>query len=213
MIPLPCVFHLKDGTCFLIFLRFHADPFECPLLGTHAALPALHLYYESVRLPIRRTASSPSSGLSAASRRIELALPGSGINSSVARHGLRPRHVSIRSPCRVSLFRLQCYEPLGLRTTRVISGLNTFTCVVADFLLRSGFMQSVTVLNAEFRTELVVNLYSGWIVQLVNASLSWRTHNPSTQDLYTAPACTSPDISPLVYGGRQAPGLPRSCPA
>jgi len=48
---------------------------------------------------------------------------------------------------------------------------------VADFLLRSGFMQSVTVLHAEFRTEPVVNLYSGWIVQLVDASLTWRTHN------------------------------------
>jgi hypothetical protein len=65
---------------------------------------------------------------------------------------------------------------LGLRATRIISGLNTFTCVVADFLLRSGFMQSVTVLHAEFSTELVANLYSGWIVQLVDASLTWRTH-------------------------------------
>jgi len=41
---------------------------------------------------------------------------------------------------------------------------------VADFLLPSGFMQSVTVLHAEFRTELVVNLYSGWIAQLADAS-------------------------------------------
>jgi hypothetical protein len=47
---------------------------------------------------------------------------------------------------------------------------------VADFLLRSGFMQTVTVLHAEFSTELVVILYSGWIVQLVNASFAWRTH-------------------------------------
>jgi len=31
-------------------------------------------------------------------------------------------------------------------------------------------MQSVTVLHAEFRTELVVNLYSGWIAQLADAS-------------------------------------------
>jgi hypothetical protein len=99
-----------------------------------------------------------------------LALPGSGINSSVARHGLRPRHVSIHSPCRVSLSRLQKNETLGLRATRIISGLNTFTYVVADFLLRSGFMQTVTVLHAEFRTELVVNLYSGWIAQLAVAS-------------------------------------------
>jgi hypothetical protein len=115
-------------------------------------------------------------GLSTASRGFGLALPGSGINSSVARHGLRPRHVSICSPYRVSLFRLQENETLGLRATWIISGLNTFTCVVADFLLHSGFMQSVTVLHAKFRTELVVNLYSGWFVQLVDASLSWRTH-------------------------------------
>jgi hypothetical protein len=40
-------------------------------------------------------------------------------------------------------------------------------------------MQPVAVLHAEFRTELVVSLYSGWIVQLVNASLSWHTHNSS----------------------------------
>jgi hypothetical protein len=32
-------------------------------------------------------------------------------------------------------------------------------------------MQLVTLLHAEFDTELVVNLYSRWIVQLVNASL------------------------------------------
>jgi hypothetical protein len=38
-------------------------------------------------------------------------------------------------------------------------------------------MQPVAVLHAEFRTELVVSLYSGWIVQLVNASLSWHTHD------------------------------------
>jgi hypothetical protein len=31
-------------------------------------------------------------------------------------------------------------------------------------------MQSVTILHAEFRTELVVNLYSGWIAQLADAS-------------------------------------------
>ena len=47
---------------------------------------------------------------------------------------------------------------------------------MADFLLPSGFIQPVTGLHAEFRTELVVNLYSGWIVQLVNASFAWRTH-------------------------------------
>jgi hypothetical protein len=76
----------------------------------------------------------------------------------------------LRSPYRAYHFRLQRHETLGLRATWSISGLNTFTCVVADFLLPSGFMQSVTVLHAEFRTELVVNLYSGWIAQLADAS-------------------------------------------
>jgi hypothetical protein len=42
-------------------------------------------------------------------------------------------------------------------------------------------MQTVTVLHAEFSTELVVILYSGWIVQLVNASFAWRTHIPFPQ--------------------------------
>jgi hypothetical protein len=55
---------------------------------------------------------------------------------------------------------------------------------VADFLLHSGFMHPVTVLHAEFRTELVVSLYSGWIVQLVNASLAWHTHFILLCDLY-----------------------------
>jgi hypothetical protein len=142
----------------------------------HAALPALLLYYESVRLPTRHTVYSPLFGLSAASLGNGLALPGSNINSSVARHGLRPRHVSMLSPLRAFLFRLQGNETLGLRATRVISGLNTFTCVVADFLLHSGFMQFVTIPHTEFSTELVVSLYSGWIVQLINASFAWRTH-------------------------------------
>jgi hypothetical protein len=39
-------------------------------------------------------------------------------------------------------------------------------------------MQFVTVPHAEFRTELVVSLYSGWIVQLVIASLAWHAHKP-----------------------------------
>jgi hypothetical protein len=83
------------------------------------------------------------------------------------------------SPLRVSLFRLQRNETLGLRTTWNISGLNTFTCVAADFLPHPGFMHSVTALHAEFSTELVVSLCSGWIVQLVNDSFSWRTHYDS----------------------------------
>ena len=57
-----------------------------------------------------------------------------------------------------------------------ISGLDTFTCVVADSLSPSGFMHPVTSLHAEFDTELAVNLYSRWIVQLVSASFAWRTH-------------------------------------
>jgi hypothetical protein len=48
---------------------------------------------------------------------------------------------------------------------------------MADFLLHSGFMQAVTVLDAKFGTELVVNLCSDWIIQLVNARFAWRTYN------------------------------------
>jgi hypothetical protein len=76
----------------------------------------------------------------------------------------------LRSPYRAYHFRLQRYETPGLRATWSISGLNTFTCVAADFLLPSGFIKPVTGLHAEFRTELVVNLYSGWIAQLADAS-------------------------------------------
>ena len=166
--------------CFLFPLRSYADPFECTPC-THAALPALLLYYESVRLPTRHTVYSPLFGLSTASSGNGLALPGSNINSSVARHGLRPRHVSLLSPLQAFLFRLQRNETLGLRATRVISGLNTFTCVVADFLLHSGFMQFVTIPHTEFSTELVVSLYSGWIIQLVNASFPGALIIPSCQ--------------------------------
>ena len=164
----------RCGMCFLIPLHSYADPFECAPCA-HDALPPLLLYYESVRLPIPRTISSPLLGLLMASREIGLALPGSNINNLTARRGLRPRHVSMHSPYRAYLFRLQSIKNLGLRATRNISGLNTFTCVTADDLLPSGFMQSVAVLHAEFRTELVVSLYSGWIVQLVYASFAWRT--------------------------------------
>ena len=163
------------GMCFIFPLRSNTDPFECTPC-THAELPALLLYYESVRLPIWRIISLPLSGLLMTSVGIRLALPGSVVDSSVARHGLRPRHVSMHSPLRAYHFRLQENETLGLRATKIISGLNTFTCVVADFLLYSGFIQSVALPHAEFRTELVVTLYSGWIVQLVNASFAWRTH-------------------------------------
>jgi hypothetical protein len=118
-----------------------------------------------------------------ASYGIGLALPGSGLDSSATRCGLRPRHVSMLSPLRACLFRLRRNETLGLHATRDISGLDTFTCVAADGLLPSGFMLSITLQHAEFRTELVVNLYSGWIVQLVMTSLSWHTH-------YNTSACT-----------------------
>jgi hypothetical protein len=38
---------------------------------------------------------------------------------------------------------------------------------VADFLHPSGFMQFVAALHAEFCSELVVNLYSGWFPSLL----------------------------------------------
>jgi hypothetical protein len=50
---------------------------------------------------------------------------------------------------------------------------------VADFLLPSGFIKPVTGLHAEFRTELVVNLYSGWIAQLADASFPGTLMFPS----------------------------------
>jgi hypothetical protein len=70
---------------------------------------------------------------------------------------------------------------------------------VADFLLHSGFMQNVTVPHAKFRTELVVNLYSGWIVQLVNASFAWRTHK--IPFLYIKMNNRSIDIAPMAIPG------------
>jgi len=79
----------------------------------HAALPALLLYYESVRLPTQHTVYSPLFGLSTASLGNRLALPGSNINSSVARHGLRPRHVSMLSPLRAFFSGFREMKPLA----------------------------------------------------------------------------------------------------
>ena len=142
LISVPHVTHLKLACVFSSLFVFTLIP--------SSALLALTLHYQ--RYSSTTNQSDCQSGVPSLafvqlvngfSNRI--GSPSSGINSSVARHGLRPRHVSIRSPYRVSLFRLQGNEILGLRATWTISGLNTFTCVVADFLLHSGFMQSVTV--------------------------------------------------------------------
>ena len=56
------------------------------------------------------------------------------------------------------------------------SGLNTFTCVVADTLLSQGFTQFVTSSCAWVCSELLVRLCSCRISRLVYISFAWRTH-------------------------------------
>ena len=138
-------------------------------LYPRAALPTLHLYCESVRLPVRRTVSLPLFGLSTASTEIEPALPSSCINPLVTRRGLRPRHVSPRSPYRVVLFRLQQYGRPSLRASWSISGLNPFTCITTGSLHPLGSPRFVTSPRARFCSELVVSLYSCWTSSSVNA--------------------------------------------
>ena len=60
----------------------------------------------------------------------------------------------------------------------IISGLNTFTCVMVDKpAFPSGFSTIRYLLAcSEFRSGPVVSLWPGWIVQLIRISLTWRTH-------------------------------------
>ena len=58
--------------------------------------------------------------------------PSSDVNRWMTCHGLRPRHTATHSPIRAS----RCWLPgkiaFGPIATTKISGLNTFTCVMAD---------------------------------------------------------------------------------
>ena len=60
------------------------------------------------------------------------ALPSSDANRWITCHGLRPRPGTTRSPDRVPCCWLPGHETLGPAATMFITGLNTFTCVMAD---------------------------------------------------------------------------------
>ena len=62
----------------------------------------------------------------------DTALPSSDANRWMTCHGLRPRPGMTDSPNRLSCCWLPGNETLGPAATMNISGLNTFTCVVAD---------------------------------------------------------------------------------
>jgi hypothetical protein len=115
----------------LIPLRSTANPFEWAH-GPHRALPRLRLYYELVRLPYRHTSALPFVSLLEASRRSGTALPSSDANRWITCHGLRPRPDTTPSPNRVPCCWLPGHETLGPAATMNITGLDTFTCVVAD---------------------------------------------------------------------------------
>ena len=62
----------------------------------------------------------------------DTALPSSDANRWITCHGLRPRPGTTHSPNRVPCCWLPGHETLGPAATMNITGLNTFTCVVAD---------------------------------------------------------------------------------
>ena len=145
---------------------------------SHWALPQLRLYYESVRLPKRHTASSLFSSSLAASVRNASVLPSSNVNSSFARYGLRPRHVGYALAFIV-------HTDTGFQTMKSLTQCNKFYFeahipsrfrIVADKHLSRGFAWFVTSPYARFRSGLVASLWPCWIVQLAYISFSWRTH-------------------------------------
>ena len=89
---------------------------------------------------------------------------------------LDPGNPDIYSPYRLYQFRLPVSENLGQLLNWLISGLPTFTLVVADRLLPYSFIVFVTLHYVQFRSRLVVNLYLGWLLQLDCLSLPWHTH-------------------------------------
>lgn len=119
------------GIRFLIPLRFAASPFEW-VRYPRRALPRLRLYYELVRLPCRRTSALPFLSLLEASVGSSMALPSSNADRWMTCHGLRPRPGPAHSPWRVQCCWLPEHETLGPAATMKITGLNTFTCVMAD---------------------------------------------------------------------------------
>jgi len=144
--------------------------FSCP----RWALPHLLLYYKLVRLPYQ--AITLLFALVIPFRNSK-ALPSSmTIISCLPATVLDPGNPDIYSPYRLYQFRLPVSENLGQLLNRLISGLPTFTLVVADRLLPYSFIVFVTLHYVQFRSRLVVNLYLGWLLQLDCLSLPWHTH-------------------------------------
>ncbi len=149
---------------------------------------------ELVRLPCRRTSALPFLSLLEASVGSSMALPSSNADRWMTCHGLRPRPGPAHSPWARVLLASE-HETLGPAATMKITGLNTFTCVMADHPPSFGFTQFVTSLCAKFCSGLVVSLWPGRIVRLICIGLSWRTssrHNMvSHLGMLCIPCCSA----------------------
>ena len=124
-----------------------------------------------------------------------MALPSPSVHCSMTCHGLRPRYVSARSPCRVFRCWLPVDEHLGLVRLWRYFGAQSLHLRLADHPLPSGSTGSVTLPCAEFRAGPVVSLWPGWFIQLAYLGFPWRTHRislyfamQSTPQLYTSSA-------------------------
>jgi len=105
-----------------------------------------------------------------------VALPSPSVHCSMTCHGLRPRYVSTRSPCRVFRCWLPVHEHLGLVRLWNYFGAQSLHLRLADHPLPSGSTGSVALPCAEFRAGPVVSLWPGWFIQLVYLGFPWRTH-------------------------------------
>ena len=105
-----------------------------------------------------------------------MALPSPSVHCSMTCHGLRPRYVSARSPCRVFRCWLPVHEHLGLVRLWNYFGAQSLHLRLADHPLPSGSTGSVTLPCAEFRAGPVVSLWPGWFIQLAYLGFPWRTH-------------------------------------
>ena len=148
------------------------------------------LYYESVRLP----ALSTSPCLFNLSR-FHLICSKAGSPKfqyrpfSTSLHGHGPRQAVL---CTHHLFFFSCIPVLASGSSTpwpsavCISGLNPFTCVMDECLLPSGLIRFVTSSYAEFSSDLVVSLLSGWIDYYGGANLPVLTSLGTPRNIRTS---------------------------
>ena len=117
-----------------------------------------------------------------------------------------PAGGSMHSPCvafRAYPCWLQALRRLGLLAL-IISGLNPFACAMDECYLPSGFIRFVTSSYAEFSSDLVVSLWSGWIY-------NYRANLPVLTSLGTPKNNRRSVMGCILIMTGVKPGALRSC--